>query len=238
MREKIQIRNNEVKISPEQEKLIEELPIDDLEKVDLILTLLGFKSAIDIHVILKSWRPDEKEPMLSREEEQAILANVQAKIESLGLSSVIGESRHHFKPQTLTDEKTKTPFILFGVEWQELLVARTKEEAEKFKEICKLSEKEKAPLLGKLSGYPDSCIQAYQKYVEAGYRAEGILMELSDFPPDVREQDFMAFLQFRLSKDNWEKELETVKMWAEKIKTSAPKLYARIVERYKKSLTS
>ena len=55
-------------------------------------------------------------------------------------------------------------------------------------------------------------------------------------PKEIAEQDYIAFLKFVLSKENWQEELETVKKWAEAIKTTDPDLYKREVENYKRVL--
>ena len=83
--------------------------------------------------------------------------------------------------------------------------------------------------LGKFYGFPDSAIEAFMKGPNA-------VIQRWKLPKEIAEQDYIAFLKFVLSKENWQEELETVKKWAEAIKTTDPDLYKREVENYKRVL--
>lgn len=93
---------------------------------------------------------------------------------------------------------------------------------------------------GRMSGYPESAVENYartREQIETPGRTKeevyNILNKsLGDFkvPPEILNEDFMAFLSFQLSPSNWQGELETVKKWAEAIKRFDANLYKRMVD--------
>ncbi|MDQ5954830.1 MAG: hypothetical protein QG583_758 [Patescibacteria group bacterium] len=85
--------------------------------------------------------------------------------------------------------------------------------------------------LGYLYGFPDSAIKAFGEGENAM-----ISLEFKELPEDIRNEEYMAFASFRLSKTHWQEELELVKKWAEDIKQIDPALYTREVLTYKNHL--
>ncbi len=89
---------------------------------------------------------------------------------------------------------------------------------------------------GELSGYPESAIEAWGKFLSGDDKSTGLAAKgWTELPKDILEQDFMAFADFRLSQ-NWRSEIETPRRWAEEIKKVDAGLYGRIVEQYKNNL--
>jgi hypothetical protein len=87
---------------------------------------------------------------------------------------------------------------------------------------------------GQLSGFPESAITAYSKALhstEPGSFEKNTMLR-DELPEDIRTQEFAAFATFRLSRDHWQEEIGTAKLWAEEIQRLNPKLYARIVKAY------
>ena len=84
--------------------------------------------------------------------------------------------------------------------------------------------------IGLLFGYPKTAVEAYLK-------GEDYLIPFNQenefISPKIMHQDYMKFLNFRLSKDHWEEELEIPKKYAEIIKTKSPYLYNQLMEKMK-----
>ncbi len=55
------------------------------------------------------------------------------------------------------------------------------------------------------------------------------IMDLDSLPDSVKKGDCFHFIDFMLSEDHWQEELEFVKRRAEQVKQLAPDLYAKIV---------
>lgn len=93
---------------------------------------------------------------------------------------------------------------------------------------------EKNYRIGILLGFPETAVRAYST-ADFNQRHERklLLIRERELPPRVRRAEFMAFLNFRLSRENWYSELNTVKLWAEKIKEVGPALYREIVREHK-----
>jgi hypothetical protein len=79
---------------------------------------------------------------------------------------------------------------------------------------------EKHMKLGKAYGYPETMIEAY---------TTGRLMKKNELPEDLKNDPVVKFVNFYLSKDHWEEELEWVRGQMEVIRRKAPKLYEEIV---------
>ncbi len=79
--------------------------------------------------------------------------------------------------------------------------------------------------LGRALGYPDTAADAH---------AMGGCIDLASLPKEVRDDDAMAFLNFRLSRGHWQEELKEVKKRAEVIRMTTPELYEKIVALNKK----
>jgi hypothetical protein len=68
----------------------------------------------------------------------------------------------------------------------------------------------------------------------ADAQAMGGCIDLASLPEEVRDDDAMAFLNFRLSRGHWQEELKEVKKRAEVIRMTTPELYEKIVALNKK----
>ncbi len=86
----------------------------------------------------------------------------------------------------------------------------------------KKNTKQRRLKTGKLLGYPISAVNAFAK--SGAFNCLG----LQNLPPDVLKNKYIKFLNFRLSKKNWKKEMEYVKKKAQMIKRISPELYKRI----------
>jgi hypothetical protein len=206
---------------------LERLPMNDSSKFDALLVWRGEKLASDTRVILKTWKEGEDRPEMTDEERRTILERVQEIFQAMGLFSIEGEDAQH-EPEA--DGKP-------GEINKEFYVSPIKGNAQKLKELWEANDEVKnSREIGALYGFPPTGIEAYGQFFEQGYRKgfknREMTIEQDELPPDIQNEDFMAFAQFRLSKDNWTEELETAKRWAAEIQNVDPALYERIVKKY------
>lgn len=206
---------------------IEKLPCPDNEKTDLLLIWRGLKSATDIEYG-KDWYPEEK-PITLTQEEIDQLTNA---IRHAGFYAT--EPVHEDQKAERITEGPHAPYVIPGKDQIRIFVASDQKTAERLQIAHGSGD---ARTYGKLSGYPQTAIEAF---VEAAKRGEEgwreLLVYRDELPDEVKNQDFLAFAEFKLSKAHWQDELKTVKKWAEEIQRINPALYSRNVEAYKSDL--
>ena len=76
---------------------------------------------------------------------------------------------------------------------------------------------------GQLSGFPNSAIAAF---------IANEVIDPEELSQRVRVSAEYAFASFRLSKDHWQEELATGKIWAQYIKNNAPELYKKYLTQF------
>lgn len=77
---------------------------------------------------------------------------------------------------------------------------------------------------GRLSGFPETAIQAF---------IAKDFIKPEELPKDIRVSPEYVFAAFQLSKKHWKEELETGKKWALYIKNNAPDLYDQYIEQFR-----
>jgi hypothetical protein len=225
------------KFLSEQEKAfvekIEQLPIDDKNKIDLILVWRKIKPATEVDLTLKSWYRDRKTIDLSPKEQKSLFENIKNLLGNLNLFFIEGNLFHN---EIFGVEKEEKDLLLGDTEKKRFYVASTKENAQKLYEAWNEKDEEKSCVeLGRLFGFPESAIEAYKRYIKTYWKEGGIILDRNKLPEEIKNQDSMAFAEFQLSQDNWQNELVVSKKWAEEIKKVDPALYDRTIEKYKKA---
>ncbi len=76
---------------------------------------------------------------------------------------------------------------------------------------------------GLLVGYPITAVDAF-----LGNQPR---IEHEDLPKEIQSSEYFHFLEFVLSKDHWQEEIETVKRQAEIVQKVAPAFYQNIISR-------
>jgi hypothetical protein len=84
---------------------------------------------------------------------------------------------------------------------------------------------------GKAMEFPESAIEAYGRYRES--RKEGFLIDFEE--PQLTEEE-KAFSFFRLSSQNWEKEIEWLEQIIVGVKEYSPRIYEQVMEEHKKMI--
>lgn len=206
---------------------LERLPMGDSSKFDILLVWRGDKLATDARVILAPWNKGEKRPDITGEEKEKILDEAKSTFQAMGLSFVEGAEEDH---------DPETGWLSGGIE-KEFYISPDRDNAEKLQKNWQENDEVKnSREIGKFYGFPPTAIEAYGQFFEQGFRKgfknREMTIEQEELPTEIQDQDFMAFAQFRLSKENWSEELETAKRWAEEIQNVDPALYERIVGQY------
>lgn len=108
-----------------------------------------------------------------------------------------------------------------------IVVGRGRDSVEKYAQAVQDENDEE---MGESFGYPKTAIEAYLSKIESIRR--------QDLPPEIKEKDFYPFIQFGvLSKENWEKEIETAKLWANAVKRNSPKLFEEYTQYIRKEVS-
>ena len=87
--------------------------------------------------------------------------------------------------------------------------------------------------MGRMSGYPPTAVDAFINWQIAieegnGDQAKAMYLLTKYERENLIPQDLSRFALFQLSREDWKKELETVRKWAEEIKLVDPEFYERI----------
>lgn len=176
--------------------------ITDQDRVFLLLVLEGLKSVCDIELVNPDHSTYENETDYqewNREYQKAI-----SKLEEL-------LKRFHL-PYTLEHYRKEGQYPYDGV-----LFSVGKDEVS-LQALHNIRSEEE---FGHVFEIPDTAI--------SGYVNGRSLNDLDTLPDSVKDSDYFHFLDFRLSEDHWEEELEFVKRRAEQVKRLAPDLYTKIV---------
>ena len=201
------------------------LPVGDTQRVQVLLAAEGLKRATNLDIPFATELPEIR-PISSREEMRLSVTRTRQILRTMGLrvAQMSGEMTSQDQPYWREENYT-------------LCTARKQEDAERLAQL--LSKKEQtyeiSQELGTLFGFPPTAIEAYASSGEDKSKAES-LMYFFDLPLDVQKEDAVAFIWFRLSKEHWQEEMETVRRWAEAVKRRAPALYMRCVEEYRHDL--
>ncbi len=92
-----------------------------------------------------------------------------------------------------------------------------------------LLDSDSAEEAGHAFGMPDTAVSAY---------VDSKIKNRETLPSEVLSSDYIHFLDFRLSEDHWQEELESVKRRAEEVKRLTPDLYEKIIFEGKNSKKS
>lgn len=230
-KERFNKEHEKEQISPREKELtreIEQLPLLDEDKVNLLLVWRGLKLATNINFIFKEWAPGSPEPVLSSKRKKIRIEELLQLLGKIGLSAV-AEKEFRLEPEFIVENNNRG--ILNGMESQMIFVSPSLETAE---ELAENWPKEEGDLegknLGRLFGFPQTAIEAYVKYAKDGFQDKNeFMMKRSEIPEEIRNKDYFAFVGFGLSKEHWQEELETAKKWAAEIQKLSPTLYAEIV---------
>ncbi|MFA5084245.1 MAG: hypothetical protein WC475_02595 [Candidatus Paceibacterota bacterium] len=193
------------------------------DRIDLLLVYSGLKPATDI-TVGNEWEEGQQPIVLNEEDIKSALKILEANgLIALNLPKEKGVIEG-------IDEGEINPSVKYRYEQSEIFVAKDKVTAETLK-TAKFKKDDET--YGRLSGFPESAIKAYSE----ADKNPAALIEDSDLPEEIRNQDFMAFATFKLSRKNWREELETAKKWATVIKKTDPALYEEAVKIYKEIIS-
>jgi hypothetical protein len=200
---------NRFEVSPEVVKKIEafdERNLHNTEKESLILILAGAKPATEVS--FQQGLSESKEDFLER------VQSARQLFQESGIAIAENEKTVQVKTEDTGKEQPWTVVDFF--------LSRDSAKAEQAKALAYSNRPEDEENFGLLMGYPKTAVESYIKSLDEKYSQEPELPEEIDFA------EYMEFKNFIISKDHWQDELETVKQWAETIRTVAPDLYREI----------
>jgi hypothetical protein len=211
---------------------VEQLPIDnDASRAELLLVWRGLKIATIVGVAFQN---EPGAPAFKSEAE-----HIEARLRALGFLVRQGNFVRFVKiPGKKSPGKggSRGDTTLPPRGYAEYYAARTREDLEKFYEIWNEEDEQRVcDEIGRMSGFPDSAIRAYRRWLYGDRKDNNLIIDQQELPEEIQEQNFMAFAQYRFSRENWQEELKTAKRWAEEIERIDPALYERMAADYHKN---
>lgn len=186
---------------------------DDLwvvKKVELLLVMGGFKKATEIEFESKEWYDGKDAKKISSK----TLEDFEDLLKNMGLEF---EKKAEVAKSNVAHEEDNYEFVR-NVERAIYYVARDRKEIGR---LIEATEKGDDRAMGEIYGFPGTCIDAYAK--------KGEFIKVSELPEEVRGMAETAFANFRLSRDHWKDEMETLKKWSEYVRQMSPKIHTENV---------
>ncbi|PJE59607.1 MAG: hypothetical protein COU85_02775 [Candidatus Portnoybacteria bacterium CG10_big_fil_rev_8_21_14_0_10_44_7] len=217
---------NKQELTPEQIRAIEQMPVFPNEKVELILVKTGLKSVAEIELFSDTWegQKGEKPKKISQDKIREIAEDVK----QAGLVAEVGEPEEdmvkRIKENIPEEEIKPEDEIEQKREKIRISVAADENKLKKYLEAIKTGSDTD---LGKLYGFPESAIKAYQKEREG---KGSFLLSRSELPDDKKAQEESLFLTFMIAKDNPEEAMETARKWAQKVEEVNPSIYREYIK--------
>lgn len=221
MEKALSLGNNESRITPEEEKVLEQIEMLGLNREAKEYILLVWKD-------MKPAAQFSLNHFTSKEERDNPTAyeKVEKLFDMLGI--------RHMRTTSETTGSTREGGELVPCTFYKnsYLIAKQKDDLHYLAEhLGKEESVEATRRLGEILGYPDTAIEAWL----ASDRSKAILHEAVE-EPELLTQDYMAFRKFRLSKAHWREEIQTLQKWADEIRRLNPVFYEKIVADYHRTV--
>lgn len=213
-------------------EMIENMPINPFERVELILIRAAFRMATTIELTSHTWKIEDGNPKrIDRGKLKIIEESLKGagyvfktsdpEIEEIvSIKEDIPEEEIRPEHESIAEKRERIT----------IRIAEDQKSLDKYLEIIKSGSDEQ---MGKACGFPKSAIKAYLESDDDNSRIVG----RKDLPEGIRKQEWSLFASFMMSRDKWREELEIVKKWAKAIDRISPKIYREYVE-YMKQVDS
>ena len=198
---------------------IENAPIDPFKKMEVLLIKLGRKPATGIELWSQGWEKNSKN---KTGVDEGKLRELDEFFRGVGL---VTELHEPIIDEYVTREYEGAPEIPMERERVEILVARDQDVFQGFHDAIQSLGHD---AMGKFFGFPPSAIEAFGDEEKMLYR--------QDLPQEIRESECYPFIQFVLSKDNWQEEIKLAEQNAEAIKKASPKLFVEYTDYIKNTV--
>ena len=193
-------------------EMIEKSPLEYQDKMELALLYLGEKPAIWIdtpishRVFYKSERKREEVEILNK-----------LSVEKENLEQVLKDLNLVYELQKNEVENEET----YSIEYS-FLVAKNSENFSRLKNAIKAEDSKE---IGLILGYPKTAVEAFDSGKELDYKKlpEKEIKKLT-------EEETSKFLDFHLSENNWQEELNLTRRHQALIKEKFPNLYKEVIK--------
>jgi hypothetical protein len=174
------------------------------DKVNILLVADGKKPAGKLEVFSEKWKQDEPAKSIDK----TVLHEIQTILRELDLHWLVDVQVHDVQADSLIEQTDI--FITREQETLDVLIAANKAGD--------------TLVLGDLYGYPATAIQAF---------LNDDLLPIEEMPASIDgiTDEQLAFLQHRLSRDNWRDEVRYLPEYAARLKQLSPKIYAEHLNR-------
>ncbi len=199
------------KEEPKKVKKIEKAPLAIDTKIEVLLVWKGEKMATEIQIDSASWKegeePESVDPKKIKKIEE--LAKDLELFYNSSPEKTVHSEYYHKDSEGKERPKNKSQKVFYLAKTEKALYS-----------LMEAIEEDNDDLLGQLYGYPDSAI--------SGYKKEEI-KEIIDLPSEIQNKPEIAFTRFKLSKDNWQEELQTGKKWSDTVKRVSPRMHKEFI---------
>jgi hypothetical protein len=208
----------------EKIELVEAMPIEIFEKVEILLVMAGAKSAAEIKVDSDTWEESEDPKHVDQDKLEKITRN----LKELGLSfrkKLFVEEFPLVEDDSIPRDQLKPEDIVNNA--RERIVIDIAGDDQLLEAVLRAAESGDHEKMGELFDFPKSAVEEFLKEKRG---EDHDLIRRVDFPEEIRKEDWSTFAYYQLSRKNWEAELETAKKWAGIVKGMSPKIYIEYVE--------
>jgi hypothetical protein len=205
-------------------ELVENMPIEIFEKVEILLVIAGAKSAAELKVDSDTWEEGEERKYVDQEKMEKITRNLRR----LGLSfhkNLFVENFPLVEDDSIPRDQLKPEDIVNIA--RERIVIDIAGDDQLLKAVLRAAKSSDHRKMGELFDFPKSAVE---EFIKEKRGEEYDLISRVDLPDEIRKEDWSTFAYFQLSRKNWEAELETAKKWAGIVERMSPKIYSEYVE--------
>lgn len=208
----------------EEVETIENLSISIFEKMDLLLTKIGYKKICDVKIVTEVWYEGEVEKSLDYDK----VEEIKNKIKELGMEIDISEEKEEITTEYEDDDVNEdNAHLKTGInktnKYLDISIAKNKTARDEYVEALRSQDHFK---MGESFGFPKTAISAFLDESKAIRR--------ENLPEQIKNDDVYYFITFRvLSKDHWQDEVNLVRKWQKAVKKNSPKIYEEYLKEAK-----
>jgi hypothetical protein len=211
--------------SREKIMLVENIPIEIFEKVEILLVMAGAKSAADIRLDSDAWEEGENPKHVVHDRLEEITRNLKELRLAFYAKNPFIDKIPLVEDDSIPKDQLKPEDIINNA--RERIVIEVAGNDQLLEEAIKAAKEGDHEKMGELYGFPKTAISEFLKEDRG---EESDLISRVDLPEEIRKEDWSMFAYYQFSRENWEMELEIAKKWAGIVKRMSPKIYGEYVE--------
>lgn len=185
------------------------------DKVDILGVMSGEKPVAWVFIEF----PYSKIPYVKSVQNSKI-TDIATILRKLGMNCELGEEK-------LLNDNNRRLFGILSPKCHRcvgLYISRSQHDIEKIRQAVECKDDR---MIGRLLGFPDTAVESYVSDTMLP------VSEIPDYTDDITREE-MSFLNYRLSKGNWQDEVGRLSKYAKNIKNLSPKIYRAYTKEFSK----